>query len=295
VSLIAIDRLAGELAGPQPPRLLDVRWPVPWPAGGVSAGPGPADPDAYAEAHLPGAVFVDLDADLAAPVGDGSRGRHPLPEADAFTATMRRVGVGAGPVVAYDDGPGFAAARAWWCLRYFGHSDVRVLDGGLAAWRAAGFPVESGRPAVAPGDFAAVAGHAPTLDADEAAALGRTGLLLDARLRARYTGESPVDPVRGHVPGAVSAPTFDNVNPDGTWLAPRALRRRFAALGAAGDVETATVPPRVGVYCGSGVTAAHEALAMSVAGLALPAVYVGSWSEWIADPGRPVADGPEPG
>lgn len=295
MSLIAVERLADELAGPRPPRLLDVRWPVPWPAGGVNAGPGPADPEGYAAAHIPGAMFVDLDQDLAAPPGDGSRGRHPLPDADAFTATMRRLGVGEGPVVAYDAGPGFAAARAWWCLRFFGHSAVRVLDGGLTAWQGAGLPVESGFPAVAPGDFVAEAGNLPTLDADEAAALARTGLLLDARLQARYTGESSVDPVPGHVPGAVAAPTFDNVNPDGTWLAPRALRRRFNALGAVADTETGTAAPRVGVYCGSGVTAAHEALAMSVAGLDVPAVYVGSWSQWIADPSRPVADGSEPG
>ncbi|GAA0627115.1 sulfurtransferase [Sporichthya brevicatena] len=283
-SLVGVDALAAELAGPRPPRLLDVRWPVPWPAGHVTAGPGPADPAAYRAGHLPGAVFVDLDADLAAPPAGGSRGRHPLPDAHAFTAAMRRLGVGAGPVVVYDDGPGFAAARAWWCLRFFGHEDVRVLDGGIAAWRAAGRSTETGEaPLPPPGDFTADPGHLPMLDARGAAAQARLGLLLDARVAERYRGESAADPVRGHIPGAVSAPTFDSVGADGQWHPPTFLRTRFAILGAEGE--------EVGVYCGSGVTAAHAALAMTVAGLPTPAVYVGSWSEWIADAARPVAIG----
>lgn len=287
-SLVGADALAAELAGPLPPRLLDVRWPVPWPAGNVSAGPGPADPDGYRQGHLPGAVFVDLDVDLAAPSGAGARGRHPLPETAAFTAAMRRLGVGAAPVVAYDDGPGFAAARAWWCLRYFGHQQVRVLDGGFAGWRAAGLRVESGAsPVVSPGDFTAEPGHLPVLDAGGAAGLARLGLLLDARTAARYRGESPVDPVRGHIPGAVSAPTFDNVGVDGRWHPPMFLRSRYAVLGAERE--------EVGAYCGSGVTAAHTALAMTVAGLPTPALYVGSWSEWIAEASRAVVAGPERG
>ena len=282
--LVGVEALAVELDGPRPPRLLDIRWPVPWPAVHLTAGPGPADPDAYRRGHLPGAIFVDLDRDLAAPPADGSRGRHPLPDASAFTASMRRLGVGRGPVVVYDAGPGFAAARAWWCLRYFGHRDVRVLDGGLGAWRAAGRPLDSGDPPlVPPGDFEAEPGHLPVLDADAAAALARHGLLLDARAEARYRGESPVDPVRGHIPGALSAPTFDNVGIDGRWHPPTYLRSRFAILGAE-DRE-------VGAYCGSGVTAAHTALAMTIAGLPTPALYPGSWSEWIADAARPVAAG----
>lgn len=282
--LVAVETLADELAGPRAPRLLDVRWPVPWPAGRVTAGPGPADPAGYRAGHLPGAVFVDLDVDLAAPPGDGSRGRHPLPAEGDFTAAMRRLGVGAGPVVVYDDGPGFAAARAWWCLRFFGHDQVRVLDGGLAAWRAGGQPLETGdRPAVA-GNFTADPDHLPVLDAGGAAGLARLGLLLDARTDVRYRGESPVDPVRGHIPGAISAPTFDNVGPDGRWHPPMYLRSRFSILGAQSE--------EVGAYCGSGVTAAHTALAMTVAGLPTPALYVGSWSEWIADASRPVVEGP---
>lgn len=282
--LVEAEALSTELAGSGPPRLLDIRWPVPWPAVHLTAGPGPADPEAYRREHLPGAVFVDLDRDLAAPPGDGSRGRHPLPDAAAFTAAMRRLGVGSGPVVVYDAGPGFAAARAWWCLRYFGHRDVRLLEGGLAAWRAGGRVLESGEPApVAPGDFIAEPGHLPVLDADTAARLARDGLLLDARTDARYRGESPVDPVPGHIPGAVSAPTFDNVGIDGRWHPPTYLRSRFAILGAE-DGE-------VGTYCGSGVTAAHTALAMTIAGLPTPALYPGSWSEWTAGGSRPVAAG----
>jgi thiosulfate/3-mercaptopyruvate sulfurtransferase len=295
VSLVSVEQLARELSGARRPRLLDVRWPVPWPGGQVTTGPGPADRHGYEQAHLPGAAFVDLDTDLAGPVGDASRGRHPLPDPQAFTAAMREAGVGFGPVVAYDAGPGFAAARAWWCLRYFGHDDVRVLDGGLAAWRAAELPVESGVAVPPPGDFVADPGHCSVLDAEEAAACAREGLLLDARLEIRYRGDSLLDPVRGHIPGAVSAPTFDNVRPDGTFLPPRSLRRRFAGLGAAGDPETGIKPPPVGVYCGSGVTAAHEALAITVAGLETPAVYVGSWSEWFTDPSRPIQLGPDPG
>lgn len=285
--LVDVDTLAAELAGPTPPRLLDVRWPVPWP-GHPPRPLGPADHAAFLAGHLPGAQFVDLDADLAAAPGGEQGGRHPLPDPADFTATMRRLGVGAGPVVAYDADAGFAAARAWWCLRWFGHDDVRVLDGGWAAWSAAGLAVETGEASVlAPGDFTAVPGHLPILDAAGAAELARSGVLLDARIAARYRGESEVDPVRGHIPGAVSAPTFDHVADDGRWLDPAVLRQRFAALGADGA--------RVGAYCGSGVTAAHTALTLAHAGLPVPAVYAGSWSEWIADPARPVATGPLPG
>jgi len=165
-----------------------------------------------------------------------------------------------------------------------------VLDGGFAAWTAAGHPVQEGLPASAPaaGDFTASPGHLALLDADGAAALARTGLLLDARAGARYRGETePVDPVAGHIPGAVSAPTAGNVRKDGTFLPPADLARRFAALGAADGTA-------VGAYCGSGVTAAHEVLALTLAGIPA-ALYTGSWSEWITDPSHPIATGPGPG
>ncbi|MCW2936911.1 MAG: Rhodanese domain protein, partial [Actinomycetia bacterium] len=223
-------------------------------------------------------------------------------------AAMRRLGVrGDRLVVVYDHADSMAAARAWWLLRYFGHPAVRVLDGGFRAWQAAGLPVEPaagadpGQAAGAglPGDFTAEPGHLPLLDADAAAAVARHGVLLDARAGERYRGESePVDPVAGHIPGAVSAPTAQNTAPDGTFRPASELAARFAAFlegaraeGTFASVDTATPDPiRVGVYCGSGVTAAHEVLALALAGI--PAgLYAGSWSQWITDPSRPVATG----
>lgn len=280
--LIDVARLMRESAGPRPPALLDVRW-------GLTGPPGVT---AYRAGHLPGAAFVDLDRDLAAAPGPG--GRHPLPSAQAFEAAMRRSGVSDGrPVVVYDGADSTAAARAWWLLRYFGHGQVRVLDGGYRAWVAAGGPVRPGEARVPPGDFTAGPGHMPLLDAAAAGELARRGILLDARAAERYRGEAePVDPVAGHIPGAVSAPTAANVGGDGRFRPPGELRARFRSLGVP-DGGPGT-PVRVGAYCGSGVTAAHEVLALALAGV--PAtLYVGSWSDWIGDPARPVATGPSPG
>jgi thiosulfate/3-mercaptopyruvate sulfurtransferase len=310
--LISADELAAAVAAPggagsrrpgRSPLLLDVRWRL----------SGPPGRDLYAAGHIPGAVFTDLDRDLAAPPGKG--GRHPLPATADFEAAMRRLGVSDGrPVVAYDDADSTAAARAWWLLRYFGHPDVRVLDGGFRAWTAAGLPAEAREPEPAAaqeaGDFTARPGHLPLLDSGAAAALARHGVLLDARAAARYRGETePVDPVAGHIPGAVSAPTAGNVRPDGTFLPAGELAARFAALGipaaavpappavtppsatASPGVTASAAVPGVGAYCGSGVTAAHEVLALALAGIPA-ALYAGSWSEWITDPRRPVATGP---
>jgi thiosulfate/3-mercaptopyruvate sulfurtransferase len=206
---------------------------------------------------------------------------------------MRRLGVRPDrPVVVYDDADSTAAARAWWLLRFFGHPSVRVLDGGFAAWAAAALPVERGEVSQAPrsGTFTAQPGHLPLLDADAARALARDGVLLDARAAERYRGEAePVDPVAGHIPGAVSAPTADNVTTDGTFRPAGELAARFAALGI--PASAAPQAPGVGAYCGSGVTAAHEVLALALAGIPA-ALYAGSWSEWITDPRRPVAVGP---
>ncbi len=279
--LISAGELARALSQGSPPSLLDVRWKL----------GGPPGKETYAEGHLPGAVFTDLDDDLAAPAGAG--GRHPLPDADAFTAAMRRLGVrGDRPVIVYDDADSMAAARAWWLLRYFGHPSVRVLDGGFRAWAADGLPVERGELAEAPeyGSFIAEPGHLPLLDAAGAMALAGAGVLLDARAAERYRGEvEPVDPVAGHIPGAVSAPTAGNVNPDGTFRSPGELAARFAGLGIAAPAAASAA----GAYCGSGVTAAHEVLALALAGVPA-ALYAGSWSEWITDPRRPVATGPGP-
>ncbi len=279
--LVGVDDLAVELglgpaAGPAgpPPVLLDVRWRL--------LGPPPAE--LYAAGHLPGAVAVDLDADLAGPPGAG--GRHPLPDPADLQAALRRFGVRAdSAVVAYDDGDGSSAARAWWLLRWAGHGGVRVLDGGFAAWTAAGLPTTTEVPAAAPGDVVVRPGGMPVLDAAGAAAVAARGVLLDARAAERFRGEvEPVDPVAGHVPGARSAPLSGNVGPDGRFRSPQELRRRFAELGVTGDAE-------VGAYCGSGVTAAQQVLALELAGFRA-ALYAGSWSEWITDPARPVATGP---
>ncbi len=277
-AIITATELASELAKPTAPVLLDVRYQL--------GGP-PGRPE-YAAGHVPGAVYVDLDSELAAP--PGRAGRHPLPDLAAFAEAMRAAGVRTDrPVVVYDGGQGWAAARAWWLLRWSGHPDVRVLDGGLAAWQASGGALSTDQPEPRAGDFTPVPGALRLLTADDAAALARRGVLLDARAGERYRGEvEPIDPVAGHIPGAVSAPTTENVAEGGTvFRAAGELAERFAALGATADAE-------VGVYCGSGVSAAHEVLALAVAGVPA-ALYVGSWSEWTADPSRPVATGPQPG
>ncbi|HEY3871197.1 MAG TPA: sulfurtransferase [Actinocrinis sp.] len=265
-------------AGPAPLALLDVRWSL----------AGPPGRDAYRSGHIPSAHFVDLDTQLAAPPGIG--GRHPLPGPDTFQTTMRSLGVSNDrTVVVYDAADSTSAARAWWLLRYYGHRDVRVLDGGYASWTASNRSVETGpgpEKADPPGDFTAVPGGMPLIDADGAAKLAAESVLLDARAAARFRGEiEPVDPVAGHIPGAVSAPTGENVGPDDRFLDPQTLRTRFATLGV-----SASGSRPVGAYCGSGVTAAHEVLSLYLAGI--PAsLYAGSWSDWITDPTRPVARG----
>jgi thiosulfate/3-mercaptopyruvate sulfurtransferase len=277
--LITVPDLAAALDRDDPPVVLDVRWRL----------GGPPGIDSYRAGHVPGAVFADLDRDLAGPPGDD--GRHPLPEPGDFQAAMRRAGISTGtPVAVYDDGDATIAARAWWTLRYFGHGRVRVLDGGYRAWTAAGLAVSTADPELPLGSFTARPGGMPVLGAADAASLARSGVLLDARAAGRYRGETePVDRAAGHIPGAVSAPTTANVAADGRFLDPAALRERFAALGV---TDTAGGP--VGAYCGSGVTAAHEVLALTLAGIPA-ALFVGSWSGWAADPARPVATGPEPG
>ncbi|HWU07017.1 MAG TPA: sulfurtransferase [Streptomyces sp.] len=271
--IITASEYMSESAGPRPPVLLDIRWQL----GGPN---GRAD---YEAGHLPGAVYIDLDSELAGPPGGG--GRHPLPDPEAFGAVMRRAGVSRGtPVVVHDGGQGWAAARAWWLLRWTGHPDVRVLDGGLAAWTG---ELTTGVPEPAEGDFRPEPGALGLLDADGAAALARSGLLLDARAAERYRGDvEPIDRVGGHIPGAVSAPTSQNVGEDGRFLPAASLASRFSALGADGEKE-------IGVYCGSGVSGAHEVLALELAGHRA-ALYAGSWSEWSSDESRPVATGPRP-
>jgi thiosulfate/3-mercaptopyruvate sulfurtransferase len=272
--LVTPPDLASELTGKQPPVLLDVRWTL--------AG---SDRAAYLAGHLPRAIFVDLDRELAAPVGNGSLGRHPLPDPPELERTWRAAGVGSGrPVVVYDARDGSSAARAWWLLRWSGVADVRVLDGGFAGWSSAGLPVEEGQgPAPAPGNMEVHPGGMPTIDPDDAATLGDRGALLDARVAGRYRGDfEPIDPIAGHIPGAASLPAGDLLQADGTFRSADELKNLFADRGiAAGTVA--------GAYCGSGVTACHLVLGGAVAGIEL-ALYPGSWSQWCAL-GRPVATG----
>ena len=274
------DRLAAERAGASTGRtvVLDVRWTLAEPDGR----------DAYRAGHVPGAVYVDLDHELADHGVEGA-GRHPLPSEAAFTAAMHRWGLRDGDtVVVTDDVGNQSSARAWWLLRHAGVADVRMLDGALAAWRAAGHPLETGDVVPDPGDATAHFGHMPLIDIDGAAAFSNDGVLLDARAAERYRGEvEPIDPRAGHIPGAVSAPSGDNLDADGRFLDPGALRERFAAVGVRPGEPVAA-------YCGSGVTAAHEVAALAIAGTDA-ALFPGSWSQWSNDAGRPIATGSEAG
>ena len=304
--LISVKELADTMAAGPVPVVIDVRWRL----------GGPPGIDSYRSGHLPGAVYLDLDRQLAGEPGYG--GRHPLPETADFESAMRGAGVsGSSAVVVYDESDATIAARAWWMLRFYGHENVRVLDGGYRAWAAAGQPTSMADPAPEPGDFTARPGQLPVLDAAGAARLASSGTLLDARAPARYRGETePIDRVAGHIPGAISAPTAENVTSNGLFRPAAELRARFADLGIVplqpdlydrdpGDPDldgrgrdgaggAADASPAVGAYCGSGVTAAHEVLALELAGVQA-ALYVGSWSGWVADPDRPVATGPQPG
>ncbi|MDX1545805.1 MAG: sulfurtransferase [Rhodothermales bacterium] len=249
------------------------------------------DPDrgrhAYREAHLPGAVYAHLDADLSGPIVPGTTGRHPLPDPATLAATLGGWGIGPGvQVVAYDDAGGAFAARLWWMLHWLGHPPAAVLDGGFPAWKRAGYPVRAGEEQRPARVFTPRPDPRRVADADAVDAL-RTDAscrLLDARAAERYRGaHEPIDPVAGHIPGAVNAPWAANLDDDGRFLPPKQLRRRFEKL--LGGVP----PARAAVYCGSGVTAAHDLLAMAHAGLGGARLYPGSWSHWITDPARPVA------
>ncbi len=242
---------------------------------------------AYAEAHIPGAVYAHLDEDLSGPIRPGISGRHPLPDVAAFAQTLSRWGLDASvQVVAYDDFGGGIAARLWWMLRWMGHDAVAVLDGGFPAWQRLDLPTRPGDETRPPRTFTPHPRPAWTVDADtvDARRADPAYRLVDARAAARYRGEDePIDPVAGHIPGAVSAPFAGNLDADGCFLPPDALRARFDAL-------LAGVPPeRTICYCGSGVTAAHNLLALAHAGLGNALLYPGSWSHWITDPTRPVA------
>ena len=276
--LVGVEELAGHLAAGRPVVLLDVRWAL-----GDDHGH-----ERHLDGHLPGAVFVDLDTELADPASP-ELGRHPLPSLQRLQSAARRWGVHAGDaVIAYDAAGGLAAARAWWLLRWGGLTDVRLLDGGLRAWSRAGHELERGDVVPERGDVVLTGGGMPVLSLEEAAALPAAGgVLLDARAGERYRGEvEPIDPRAGHVPGAVSAPTTETLTADGTFRTAAALSEHFARL-------TAVPGARVAVYCGSGVTAAHEIAALARVGVEA-ALWPGSWSQWAADPDRPAVTGPDP-
>lgn len=236
---------------------------------------------------IPGAIDVYLASDFSgAPTKEG--GKRPLPDIGALEANVRKWGVNADSlVVVYDDTSGAQASRAWWTLRWAGFDNVRILDGGIIAWKAAGRPLDE-QPAKAPGGGAVSlsAGNMPTIEADEAQSIARNGVLLDARGKGAYVGE-PDKPATGHIPGALLAPAAANIGPDARFKASEELRAAFAKIGADGSKPVA-------VYCGSGNAAAHAVAALHAAGVVAP-LYVGSWSAWSADPKRPVAQGPEPG
>ncbi|MDH6193902.1 thiosulfate/3-mercaptopyruvate sulfurtransferase [Mycobacterium frederiksbergense] len=275
--VVTAGELRERIASGAPVTLLDVRWSLAEPNG----------ESAYLSGHLPGAVYVSLDDDLADHRVTG-RGRHPLPSGQDLQAAVRRWGVRAGvPTVVYDDWNRAGSARAWWVLTAAGIDDVRILDGGLAAWSAAGGSLQTGPVMPEPGDVTVIhddlyQGARRTLTAEQA--LSGVGVLLDARAPERFRGEvEPVDPVAGHIPGAVNLASTRLLAGDGTLLPDARLHALLADCGVAGSAD-------VGAYCGSGVTAALAVAGLAAAGVDV-ALYPGSWSEWVSDPDRPVARG----
>lgn len=283
MSLISADELAARLALPDAAarvRVADVRWYLGQPDAGRAA---------YDAGHVPAAVFVDLDADLSAPDGYGAPGRHPLPTPRAFRQRLEQLGVGSDDfVVAYDDAGGTVAARLWWMLDDLGHrGGAAVLDGGIQAWAAAGHELTAAAATARPARLELAGSWSKVIARPELAARLDQVTLLDARAPERYRGEiEPVDPVAGHIPGALSAPTAANLDERGRFLPRDDLWARYAALGPAGRPVVTS--------CGSGVTACHNALAMRLCGLPDPILYAGSYSDWTRS-GMPVATGPEPG
>lgn len=277
--LMSVDELAARLEEPGL-RVCDVRWYL---------GDPDRGPREHREGHIAGAIRIDLETDLSDHEAPGALGRHPLPDPVAFTRRMAVLGIGSGDIViAYDDGSGAPAARLWWMLDALGHRDVRVLDGGMAAWHAAGLPLTSGaEPARASATLDLATTWSRTIDRDALRERLGSLTLLDVRAAERYRGEvEPVDPIPGHIPTAVNAPASASLGAAGRLLHRDALAERFASLRAASGT--------VVVSCGSGVTACHTALAMRVAGLDDPLLYPGSYSDWV-NAGLPVATGREPG
>ncbi|GGL34542.1 sulfurtransferase [Pseudomonas brenneri] len=252
------------------------------------------DPDygrcSYAEGHIEGAQYADLERHLSGPVTKGVTGRHPLPAPQALIRQLQAWGIHAdSEIVLYDDGPGAYAARAWWLLAWLGKRDgVSILDGGLKAWHNAGFPLSLDAPKIEPGTFVGSPDNHLLLDAEHLQKrLGQPGLtLIDARALPRFRGEvEPIDPIAGHIPGAQCAAFNENLGSDGRFLPVEQLKQRFAQ-----KLQDRS-PDELVAYCGSGVTACHNLFALSLAGYPLGKLYAGSWSEWINDPQRQIATG----
>jgi thiosulfate/3-mercaptopyruvate sulfurtransferase len=263
-------------------RIVDCRWVLGQPGAGETA---------YAAGHLPGAIHLDLDHDLADPHGYGAPGRHPLPSPAAVAATLGLAGIGDRDlVVAYDDVGGWVAARLWWMLDVLGHAEVRVLDGGIAAWVAAGGELTTEVPALPPTTLTLAESWTGVIDREDLRTRLGSVVLLDARAAARYRGETePIDPIAGHIPTARNLPIEANLAaPAGRFLPADELAALYAGLGADGSSGP------VVTSCGSGDSALHHALALRAAGLPDPILYVGSYSDWSRS-GEPVASGPEPG
>jgi len=279
-TLIDTATLAAELSSPDLV-LFDCRFEL------GNAGWGESE---YAAAHIPGAQYLHLDRDLSSPITPAS-GRHPLPDPEVFARTLAARGVGEDcQIVAYDQGNGAYGARLWWLARWIGLRRVAVLDGGLAAWRAAGLPLDSAVPAPKPRQLTAHPNADAWLSSDAVQASSRKPgqLLIDARGAQRFAGRNEtIDPVAGHVPGARNHPFPGNLGIDGKFLSPEQLRRRWSVI-------LGSLPPSAVIaMCGSGVTACHNLLALEHAGLPGGRLYPGSWSEWIRDPRRPIATGAE--
>ena len=276
-NFVSATELHDLLTSETPVRVIDVRWRLDRPDGRED----------YLAGHIPGAVFVPLATELATH-GEPSDGRHPLPSTATLQDAARRWGVNRGDVVvAYDDAKGVSASRAWWLLRQ-GGVDVRVLDGGIRAWTAAGLPVADDDVQAEPGDVVLDEIGGDAISIDEAASFVDTGVLLDARAPDRYRGEhEPFDPIPGHIPGALNVPMAAHLDAEGRILDTHTLQATFAALG----VNEGTP---VAAYCGSGITAAHTALVLDEIGIEAK-VFPGSWSQWSNTPGRPVAVGDQPG
>ncbi|MCA9617563.1 MAG: sulfurtransferase [Myxococcales bacterium] len=276
--LVSVDWLVNNHADPDV-IVVDCRWYL----------DGPEGRHVYEAGHIPDALFVDVDHELSGPVQEGRRGgRHPLPDMAAFAATLARLGVRPqSVVVAYDDRSGAIAARLWWLLRYVGHPGGRILDGGIDAWIAEGHPLGT-KPHIP--DSAPLLTLSPRadmiVDAAGVAARGPATCLIDARTPDRYRGDDePIDPRAGHIPGAINLPWTDNLGDNSHFAEEAVLEAHYQRAMSCGEVIA---------YCGSGVTACHDLLALALLGRDDARLYVGSWSDWCSDPERPVATGNDP-